>query len=83
METLIEQGVFCDLIELDRLDEENVGMLLYYYELLTSCTGAFLAVNTYDQPGVEFGKKRLVEKFSGGTKPCRWRYTLQGATARG
>lgn len=64
METLIEQGVPCDLIEVDCLNEENAGMLLFYYELLTSCTGACLAVNTYDQPGVEFGKKRLVEKFS-------------------
>lgn len=66
METLVEQGVFCDLIEIDKIDEENVGMLLFYYELLTSCAGAFLSVNTYDQPGVEFGKVRLVQKFTGG-----------------
>lgn len=64
METLTERGVPTDLIELERLNEESVGELLYYFELLTSCVGAFLGVNTYDQPGVEFGKKRLVSKFS-------------------
>lgn len=64
METLAEQGVPTDTLEIERLDEESVGELLYYFELLTSCTGAFLGVNTYDQPGVEFGKKRLVSKFN-------------------
>lgn len=63
-ETLIEQGVAVDLIEIERLNEQSCGELIYYFELLTSCVGAFLGINAYDQPGVEFGKKRLVEKFS-------------------
>ncbi len=63
-ETLIEQGVPVDVMEIDCLSEKSCGELIYYFELLTSCSGAFLGVNTYDQPGVEFGKKRLVEKFS-------------------
>ena len=50
--------------KLDKLSEKNIGILLSYYELLTSCVGAFLDINTYDQPGVEFGKKKLVKKFS-------------------
>lgn len=63
LETLLERGVIVDLIELDRLDEDSIGALLFYFELLTSCAGAAFGINTYDQPGVEFGKKRLLEKF--------------------
>ncbi|MGD9595573.1 glucose-6-phosphate isomerase [Wolinella succinogenes] len=63
METVIEEGVPTDLILIDRLEGRSVGALLYYYELLTSCVGALLEINTYDQPGVEFGKRRLREKF--------------------
>jgi glucose-6-phosphate isomerase len=31
--------------------------------LLVSCIGAFLQINTYDQPGVEYGKIILKEKL--------------------
>lgn len=63
-ETLIERHVPVDVIEVERLCEKSVGMLVMYFEMLTSCVGAMMGVNTYDQPGVEFGKKKLVEKFS-------------------
>jgi glucose-6-phosphate isomerase len=39
--------------------------LIFYFELLTSCAGVALGVNTYDQPGVEFGKKKLAEILKG------------------
>lgn len=64
METLMEQGVPCDMIELEKLDEQNIGALIFYFELLTSCAARVLNVNCYDQPGVEFGKKKLSAKFS-------------------
>ncbi len=64
METVRAEGVPTDLILLEQLDAQNVGALIYYYELLTSCVGALFEINTYNQPGVEFGKKRLREKFS-------------------
>jgi len=60
LQTLVEQSVPVDIIELDELNEESIGALIFYFELLTSCTGVALGVNTYDQPGVEFGKKRLL-----------------------
>ncbi len=63
MQSMIDQGVPVDLIEMDRLNEFNVGYLIMYYELLTSLSGFFLGINTYDQPGVEFGKKILRKKF--------------------
>ena len=64
-ESLVKEGIPVDTITLDRVNEENIGELVAYFELLTSYTGALFGINTYDQPGVEFGKKILVEKFKG------------------
>jgi len=64
MESLKSVGVPVDLIELDGLDEKNIGYIIYYFELLTSLVGAAFDINTYDQPGVELGKKILKEKFA-------------------
>lgn len=63
MESVSEAGIPADIITVNKLSEENLGALIYYYELLTSCVGIMLDINTYDQPGVEFGKKKLVKKF--------------------
>ncbi len=63
MESIIQQGISVDRIEVGRLDAYNVGYLIMYYELLTSLCGHFLDINTYDQPGVELGKRILQEKF--------------------
>lgn len=63
LESVNEAGIPVDLITIDRVSEANLGSLIYYYELLTSCVGAMFDINTYDQPGVEFGKKKLVKKF--------------------
>ena len=59
MQAVINEGISVDLIELNRLDEWHVGYLLYYYMLLTSAVGVMLDINTYDQPGVEIGKRIL------------------------
>ncbi len=63
LETLQAQNIPVDSIELESLDEASVGGLIAYFELLTSATGCALEINTYDQPGVEFGKKRLRKMF--------------------
>lgn len=63
MEVMQQEGIPTDYIELDRLDERNVGELIMYYELLTSCVGKVLDINAYNQPGVELGKKILATKF--------------------
>ncbi|CAD7286407.1 glucose-6-phosphate isomerase [Campylobacter suis] len=59
IKALVQEGLSVDVIELDRLDEWHIGYLIYYYELLTSATGIMLGINTYDQPGVEIGKRIL------------------------
>ena len=63
-EAILEQNIPLDLISIDRLSEKSVGYLIFYFELLTSLTGHFLNVNTYDQPGVELGKVILQKKFA-------------------
>ncbi len=64
MEAVIEAGVPVDLIEINELNEESAGYLIYYFELLTSAVGAMLQINTYDQPGVEKGKILLKNRLS-------------------
>jgi glucose-6-phosphate isomerase len=62
-ESIIRSGIDVDEIVLDKLQEENIAALMAYYELLTSAVGALFEINTYNQPGVEIGKRILVEKF--------------------
>ena len=53
------------MIELDKLDEENIGELLYFFEKACAVSGMILGVNPFNQPGVEEYKKnmfRLLEK---------------------
>ncbi|WP_297576262.1 glucose-6-phosphate isomerase [uncultured Campylobacter sp.] len=61
---LIDEGLSVDLLEVQSLDEWHMGYLIFYYELLTSCVGAMLGINTYDQPGVEVGKRILKTIFT-------------------
>jgi len=55
----VQEGVSVDIITLDVLNEWHAGWLVFYYELLTSASGIMLGINTYDQPGVEIGKRIL------------------------
>jgi glucose-6-phosphate isomerase len=59
-----QDNIPCDVISIRTVDEFNIGSLMFTYQLLTSCIGAFLQINTYDQPGVEYGKINLRESFS-------------------
>ncbi len=52
-----------DVITIDKVDGYNIAELIYSYELLVSIIGAFLQIDTYDQPGVELGKKILKQKL--------------------
>jgi len=63
-ESIIRSGIDVDEIVLEKLNEESVGELIVYYELLTSAVGALFEINTYNQPGVELGKTILKSKFN-------------------
>jgi len=58
-QSLVDSGVPTDSITISKINEENIGAMIIYYELLTSLTGSMLKINTYDQPGVELGKTIL------------------------
>ena len=58
-----QKDIPLDTIILPQVDETSIGSLIYYYELLTSLVGELIDVNTYDQPGVELGKKILQKKL--------------------
>lgn len=53
------------MIEIERIDEENIGELIYFFEKACAISGTILGVNPFNQPGVEEYKKnmfRLLEK---------------------
>jgi len=65
MESLeVQKDIPLDSIMLSKVNENSIGSLIYYYELLTSLVGELIDVNTYDQPGVEAGKIILKKKLS-------------------
>jgi glucose-6-phosphate isomerase len=47
------------IIEADRMDEENLGEMIYFFEKACAISGYILGVNPFDQPGVESYKKKM------------------------
>ena len=69
MEGTIQAHVSGDVpniqITMDKLDEKNLGALIYFFEKSCAMSGMILGVNPFNQPGVEEYKKnmfRLLEK---------------------
>ena len=60
-----QKDIPCDVITIRTVDEYNIAKLMYIYQLLTSCIGKFVQINTYDQPGVEHGKIILKDDLKG------------------
>ena len=52
-------GVPNIIIELSRMDEENLGELIYFFEKACAISGYILGVNPFNQPGVESYKKNM------------------------
>lgn len=46
-------------ISIPKINEENLGQLLYFYEFACGLSGYTLGVNPFDQPGVEAYKKNM------------------------
>ena len=51
----------CFTLELDRLDEEHMGMLFYWFAFACYASGELLGVNPFDQPGVEAYKRLMFD----------------------
>ena len=47
------------VITVDRLDEINIGQLIYFFEKACAVSGMILGVNPFNQPGVEEYKKNM------------------------
>ena len=47
------------LINMEKLDAENLGGLIYFFELSCAMSGSLLGVNPFNQPGVEEYKKNM------------------------
>lgn len=47
------------IINMEKLDEENLGELIYFFELACAMSGKILGVNPFDQPGVEEYKTNM------------------------
>ena len=63
MEGTIEAHVAGDVpnivVNVEKLDEENMGQLLYFFELACAMSGNILGVNPFNQPGVEKYKRNM------------------------
>lgn len=47
------------LINIEKLDEETIGELIYFFELACAMSGFILNVNPFNQPGVEKYKQNM------------------------
>ena len=55
----VEDDVPNIIINIERLDEENMGHLIYFFELACAMSGSLLGVNPFNQPGVEKYKTNM------------------------
>ncbi len=55
----IDGGVPVITISIHKIDEYNLGQLMYFFELACAISGYVLGVNPFDQPGVESYKKNM------------------------
>ena len=52
-------GVPNIVLEVEKMDEYNLGCLIYFFEKACAISGYILDVNPFDQPGVESYKKNM------------------------
>ena len=55
----VDGGVPNIMINMDRLNEENLGHLIYFFELACAMSGKILGINPFNQPGVEKYKTNM------------------------
>ncbi len=55
----VDGGVPNIKISIERLDEYNIGQLIYFFEKACGISGLVLGVNPFNQPGVEAYKKNM------------------------
>lgn len=63
MDAHVQGGVPVNHLEVDRLDENTLGGLIYFFEHVVAVGGYLLGINPFDQPGVEAYKKAMYERL--------------------
>jgi glucose-6-phosphate isomerase len=63
IEAHIEGGIPVFRINIQKLNTQNMGELIYFYELFTAVYVYMLQVNPFNQPGVEDYKKAMYRKL--------------------
>lgn len=58
-EAFVENCIPVYTVELEKLDEENLGELIMSYQIMVSLVGFMMGVNPFDQPGVQRIKGRF------------------------
>ena len=56
-------GVPVNAIRVNRLDEDTLGGLIYFFEHVVALGGYLLEINPFDQPGVEDYKKAMYQRL--------------------
>ena len=46
-------------VKMEKLDEENIGEIIYFFEKACAMSGSILGINAFDQPGVEEYMKNM------------------------
>ena len=59
IEAHVEGGVPNIVINIEELNEETIGELIYFFELACAISGNILGVDPFNQPGVEAYKTNM------------------------
>lgn len=59
VEAHVEGDVPNIILSVNKIDEYNLGQLIYFFEYAIGVSGYILGINPFDQPGVEFYKKNM------------------------
>lgn len=59
VEAHVEGDVPNIILTVEKLDEEGIGHLIYFFELACAMSGKLLCINPFNQPGVEKYKKNM------------------------
>ncbi|MCX7979190.1 MAG: glucose-6-phosphate isomerase, partial [Bdellovibrionaceae bacterium] len=63
-EALSHSGVSTLVLRTKVLDEQTLGYLFMFFELVVGALGEALDINAFDQPGVELGKRLAKQKMA-------------------
>ncbi|MFM8430223.1 MAG: glucose-6-phosphate isomerase, partial [Holophagaceae bacterium] len=61
--SLQEVGVPTYHLEIEALDEAQLGALMMAWQIIVALVGLGLEINPFDQPAIEAGKRKTLDKL--------------------